>query len=104
MKKMLCAICAVTILALGGCPQPTDGDDERAPGAPLNVRLIEAERQLTVTWKAAEGAERYELYYGSAEETGDGATRPGAKGENVAYYGSTTAIITSLNRGTTYYV
>jgi hypothetical protein len=94
-------------LILAGCPQPTDSDEEpspQPPGAPLNVRLIAAERQLTVTWEKAEGAENYELYYGSAEATSGGAERPGAVGENVTRHGSTTALITSLTNDTSYYV
>jgi hypothetical protein len=68
------------------------------------VRLIVAERQLTVTWKLASGAESYEVYYGSAVDTSNGESRTAATRENIAYYGSSAAVISSLSNGVEYYV
>jgi hypothetical protein len=97
----------VTALFMG-CDNPANSpaDPETPLSAPLNVRLFAAERQLTVTWDAASGAESYEVYYGSAEATSDGATPPSlpAAGSNVEYFGKSAAMISSLTNGTTYYV
>jgi hypothetical protein len=103
MKKLL-GICLLAVLALAGCEQPTESASMPPPGAPGNVQLIAAERQLTVTWEEAAGAASYELYYGSAADTEEGATRPNAHGESVTRYGTTTAVVTSLSNGVTYYV
>jgi hypothetical protein len=100
------AALALAALVLGGCENPAGGvDDEKTPPAvPGNLRLIAAERRLTVTWEAAKGAESYGVYFGSAEDTSDGTTRPGSVNDNVVPYGSTTAVINSLSNGITYYV
>jgi hypothetical protein len=92
------------VMVLAGCEQPTESVVTPPPAAPGNVQVIAAERQLTVTWEAAAGAEKYELYYGSAEETEGGTIQPDVAGENVARYGSAAAVINSLSNGTSYYV
>jgi hypothetical protein len=103
MKKIIC--CVITVLTLAGCENPAGGGGGRqAPGAPANIKLIETERQLTVTWEAAAGAESYEVFYGTDEETNNGAERPAETRPNVTYYGTSAALITSLSNGTTYYV
>jgi hypothetical protein len=88
-----------------GCDQPTDDENKREPpSAPEDVRLIAAERQLTVTWEEAARAETYDVYYGSAVNTSVGTEKPEDPGENITRYGSTTVVINSLSNGTIYYV
>jgi hypothetical protein len=102
--KVLYGAFFATMMVLTGCDQPTENVVTPPLAAPGNVQVIAAERQLTVTWEAAAGAESYEVYYGSAEDSSEGEVRPDASGENVTRYGSAAAVISALYNRTTYYV
>jgi hypothetical protein len=102
------AVMALVTALFMGCNNPANSpaDPETPLGAPLNVQLFPAERQLTVTWDAVSRAESYAVYYGSAADTSNGGTPPSlpATGSNVEYYGKSAVVISSLTNGTTYYV
>jgi hypothetical protein len=67
------------------------------PNAPTTVILTPGSRQLSVTWSAVNGADSYEVWYatkndsGTAQQFGGEITEP-------------TCVITGLINGTTYYV
>jgi Fibronectin type III domain len=68
-----------------------------APDAPAAPVLTHGNNQLTVTWTAVNGATSYEVWY----YTGDDSSSASKFGSDVT---GTTATITGLTNGTTYYV
>ncbi|MDR0319985.1 MAG: fibronectin type III domain-containing protein, partial [Treponema sp.] len=59
------------------------------------VTLSAGNQQLSLSWTAVAGADQYEVYYNTSN------TRPGSPAQTVA---TTTATISGLTNGTTYYV
>jgi fibronectin type 3 domain-containing protein len=74
----------------GGTSTVVSGRPLGTPGAPT---LSPSYKQLLVTWTAVAGADEYEVYYGTVTPTTLVTTTTG-----------TTATITGLTNGTTYYV
>jgi fibronectin type 3 domain-containing protein len=69
----------------------------QAPAAPVISAVTPGNTQVTVTWGAVTGATAYKVYYHTADDSA-GATQ---FGEDIT---TTTATITGLTNGTTYYV
>jgi hypothetical protein len=84
-----------------GCDNVANSTTEYAPDAPDapgTPTVIEADRQLAVSWTAVSGAEAYEVYYG----TEDNSSYAEKYGDDIN--GATETGIFSLTNGTTYYV
>jgi hypothetical protein len=77
----------------------TDSASTVVSGKPVGnmgtVSLVSGNGQLGLSWSAVAGAEQYEVYYSTTN------TIPGSPAETVT---TTTATISGLNNGTTYYV
>jgi len=69
----------------------------KPPDPQIAPTVIAGNRQLTVNWQAVEGASVYEIWAGTANNIQIATKR----GEDVSGY---SAVISSLNNGTTYYV
>jgi hypothetical protein len=67
------------------------------PDAPVAPTVTAGERQLIVSWTAVSGATAYEVWYGTADDSGAAQKH----GEDIT---ALTTIITSLENGTAYYV
>jgi hypothetical protein len=86
-------------MMLGGCDNSSSpASDPTAPVAPSAPAVSPGDTQLTVTWTAVEGATAYEVYYGTSSDSGSASKY----GTDVTR--GTSATITGLTNGTTYYV
>ncbi len=102
MKKGLIhyVLSLLPILLLAGCGGSGSTVSTVSPPATVNSLVVTpADSQLTVTWSAAAGASRYEVYYGTSNSSSS-ATKFTGDGNDT----DTTCIITGLSNGTIYYV
>ena len=108
MKKTNMFGCALVVLALalaacptggggGGGDVPLQPEQSTAPSAPSAPVVVAAEERLTITWNAVAGASAYEVWYGTGNNSAS-ATKYGAD------VTGTTATITGLTNGITYYM
>ncbi|MBP7737651.1 MAG: DPP IV N-terminal domain-containing protein [Spirochaetes bacterium] len=108
MKKMIIMPVIIALAALMACSDKGGSDGSAglfallglsggAPGAPAAPTVAAAAGQLTVTWSAVSGAESYQVWYGTTNDSA-AATRFGGD------FTSTACLITGLTNGTPYYV
>jgi hypothetical protein len=98
---LLPVLLAVALLA--GCANPAGGGGEsepQPPVAPVIATIATGNQTITVTWGAVSGATSYEVYY---SESGTAPTSSTSASIGVDIEG-TTATISSLTNGTSYYV
>jgi hypothetical protein len=108
--KLFITAIPAALLVLGlfliGCPTGGGGGGgdpvvnpypETAPVAPSTPLVVAADQQLTVSWTAVPAANSYQVFYGTANNSA-GSTQWGAD------VTGTSATITGLLNGTTYYV
>jgi titin len=97
------------LFVITGCYNPSNSDNPQPPEAPASLSVTAADKQLTVSWTAVEGATAYEVWYGTssdsanAQQFGDDvpSTRSRTSSSGVELVETT---ITGLTNGTTYYV
>jgi hypothetical protein len=95
MKKLIAAMLCAAIAALGGCSLPLEGIGVK-PAATVPVLTPEAYLSISVSWEAATFAESYNVYCAESETRPETPYRSDITG--------TSASITGLTNGTTYYV
>jgi hypothetical protein len=81
----------------GFSPSASGTPQVPVPAAPGKPTVTAGDSQLTVSWTAVSGATTYEVWHGTANNTGSAQQ----SGGDVT---TTTATITGLTNGTTYYV
>ncbi len=87
----------VAALAFNACAGGSSGGSVIVPDAPEAAALVSADSQLAVQWTAVDGATAYEVWYNTANDSST-ASRFGSDATG------TSAVITGLTNGTTYYV
>ncbi|MDR2079599.1 MAG: SUMF1/EgtB/PvdO family nonheme iron enzyme [Treponema sp.] len=101
----LAAFAVILSLAfLSACSLDKGTEPDDVPPAPPSPLAEPGDARLTVRWEPVDGAERYLLYWGAAEETGGGTRPPAAPSRTVPAGGPLYTEITGLANGTRYFI
>jgi formylglycine-generating enzyme required for sulfatase activity len=103
---VVAAFAVILSLALLSACNPDGGAESgNVPADPLSSPLVEpGDARLTVSWERVDGAERYLLYWDTAEETGGGTRPPAVPSLTVAAEAPLSTEITGLINETRYFI